>query len=71
MQCSVYVDRDQIAEFNDEAAALAFIRGHFDDDTIASEVWLEIGRVESAKILQGEQLLQRARSSGHSSRLLA
>jgi len=71
MRCNVYVDRDLLMSFEDEGAALAFVRDQFDERLSAGDVWLEIGEGDSAELLQGKALIRRLRSVGGSGRLSA
>jgi hypothetical protein len=69
MRYNVYVDRDLLMSFDDEVAALAFVREQFDECLTTDEVWLEIGDGDGAQILQGEKLLRRLRPDRRPGRL--
>ena len=63
----VWVDRNALAEFADEFAALSFVRHQFQDEVVAREVWIESGD----DVIRGPDLVNRIRSIKPNSRLSA
>ncbi len=62
MRFTVWVDRDMLGSFDDEAAALTFIGEHLDSQLMRESVWLEIGEDDEAQLVQGEQLVERVQA---------
>ena len=62
MSYRVWVDRDVVASFEDEPAALAFVGEHFAADLIRDDVWLEFGDDDNRQLVHGEQLVKRVRA---------
>ena len=71
MHYRVWGDRDMLASFDDEAAALTFIGQHFEQDLMRDTVWLEVGDEDDAQLIRGEQLVERVRAAYPPDRLSA
>ena len=56
----VWVGRDLLATFEEEAAALAFMAEQFDRQVLLTDAWLEVDTgARSAELVRGDQLLKR------------